>query len=202
MEHENISLFAKLIEQYGLLKVTASMLFAGLAISFPIAISWLKDLTRRKDEKRLFSILTELGEDIRTIASQYSDSLSKQMVEVLLESIYKKEFWALYDFIRDVIEKNDVENDRFGIEDRIKMQTKIAFKSISNDLMKFKYKSRCLADFLACGTWEAEISEVLIKAVFEAKKITVYKKIENMKSYLSVEFGNIHYFTMQNINKF
>jgi hypothetical protein len=202
MEHDNVSLLAQLIEQYGIFKVVLAMVLSGIAVAFPILISYLKDIAKRKDEKKLFVILTTLGDDIKTIASQYSDSLSKQMVEILLERIYKNEYWIMFDFIREVIEKNDILSDKSGIESRIKMQVKITFKAIMNDLMKFKYKSRLLGDFLACGAWESEIYNTLIKSIFDTPTLTNEKKISNMKAYLSTEFGNIHFLTMQNINNF
>jgi hypothetical protein len=202
MDHDKISLLAQLIEKYGIFRTALATLLTGIGLSFPALIPLLKNFFQRSNDKKLFSILTTLGEDIRTIASQYSDSLSKQMVEILLERIYKHEFWILYDFMREVILKNDVETDKSGIETRIKMQAKLTFKAITNDLMKFKYKSRIVADFLACGAWEHEIYNTLIKVVFESKALTTEKRISNMRSFLSTEFGNIHFLTMQNINNF
>jgi hypothetical protein len=202
MEHDNITFIAKLIEQYGILKVAASMLLAGFAIAFPILVSWLKDASKRKSENKLVSLLSQIAEDMKMLAQQYSDSLSVSMVEVLLENIYRKQFWELYDYARNVIEKNDVDNDRTGIEARIKMQTKIAFKAIENNLSKFRYKSRPLSEFMACGVWESEISTVVINGVFEVKKIVPAKRIYNMRASLNAEFDNIHFLTMQNINNF
>lgn len=202
MENDNISLLAELIEKYGILKVAVSMMFAGAAIAFPILISWLKDVTKRKEDKKIYNLLITMGDNIKTIANQYSDSMSKQNIEILLEILFKHEFWSIYDYTRDIIEKNDVDNDRSGIEDRIKMQVKISFKTINNELIKFRYKNRLVTDFLACGSWEVEIYNTVIKSVFETKKIPPAKKVSNMKTLLSTEFGNFHFLTMQNINNF
>ena len=202
MDHDKISLLAQLIEKYGIFRTALATLLAGIGVAFPILMGFLKNYSQRSNDKKLFSILTTLGEDIRTIASQYSDSLSKQMVEILLERIYKHEFWILYDYMREVIIKNDIETDKAGIDARIKMQTRLTFKAITNDLMKFKYKSRIVADFLACGAWEHEIYNTLVKVVFESKALTTEKRVSNMRSFLSTEFGNIHFLTMQNINNF
>lgn len=201
MQGDNVSLFAELIEKHGIIKVSFSLLLAGIAVSFPILISWLRDVTKRTDVKKLYTLLGEISENLKTLSSQYSDSLSKQMVEILLESFYRKEFYSVYEYIRGVIEKNDIENDRAGIEERMRMEIKIAFKAISNDLTKFKYKNRMLSEFLASGTWENEIYTVLDKAIFESK-VQSHKKISNVRAYLNTEFGNILFLTMQNINNF
>jgi hypothetical protein len=201
MQHDKLNFFAELVDKYGIIKVSISMLFAAIAITFPVFITWLKDLSRKSDEKKLFNILIQLGEDVKTIAKQYSESISISMSETLLETTYKKEFYILYDFVREIIEKNDINNDRESIEERIKMQIKVAFKAISNDLIKFKYKNRSLSDFLLHGTWEDQIYLTLSKAMFENKS-PANKKITNVRSYLDTEFGNIHFLTMQNINNF
>lgn len=202
METSNLSLIAELIEHYGILKVAVAMLLTGIAISFPIFISWLKELTKRKNENKLYELLLELGKEIKALTRQYSENISQQMVEILLEQTYQREFWALFDFIRGVIEKNDIENDKQGIEDRIRMEVKLAFKTITNDLVKFKYKNRNLTDFMACGDWEVEVYNTLIRSVFDQNKLLASKKISNLKMYLNTEFGNIHFLTMQNVNQF
>jgi hypothetical protein len=201
MQHTEISLFAELIEKYGIIKVALSLLLAGIAISFPILISWLKELTKRGEEKKLYVILSQLSDNVKRLSLQYVDSISREMAEILLETFYRKEYWNIYDYIRGVIEKNDIENDRTGIEERLRMEIKIAFKALTNHLTKFKYRNRMLCEFLAVGTWENEIYSTLVKAIFETKAPT-HRKIVNIKAYLNTEFDNILFLTMQNINNF
>ncbi|MDD4970752.1 MAG: hypothetical protein PHT07_15100 [Paludibacter sp.] len=208
MPEKEINFFATLIHEYGIVNVSLSLLLVALALCIPIVLSWLRDSMKRKDEKKFLNVFTGVSNDIKTLANdikilanQYNDSISIAQVEIILENFLKHHSGALFDFIRDIIEKNDLRNQRASIENNIKMQIYITFKAIDNALAKFKYKTKSLNEFVDRCTWETQINDTIIKIIYN-NKLTTPKKIIDMKTYLKTEFGNIHFLIMQDINKY
>jgi hypothetical protein len=201
MPEKEISFFATLINQYGIVNVAFSAVLVAFALSIPILLSWLKDGMKRKDEKKLLSVIISLSDEIKILAKQYNESISITMVEIIIENFLKNHSWALFDFIREIIEKNDIKNERSSIEYKIKMQIYLAFKSISNTLVKFKYKTKNLNEFVDRCAWETQINETIISIIYD-DKLTCHKKIINVRTYLQTEFGNIHFLVMQDVTKY
>jgi len=201
MPEHDISFFAALIQEFGVATVALSMLMFAIALSIPTLLTWLKDGMKRREDKKLLQAISDLSSEIKILARQYNESISLTMVETIVENILKHHSWSLFDFVHDVIEKNDIQNERSSIEDSLKMQVFITFKAIDNDLMKFKYKVKPLSDFLDRCTWEMQVNETIIKTIYDPKPSSA-KKILNAKMYLRTEFGNIHFLMMQNINRY
>lgn len=201
MPEREISFFATLIQQYGLFTVSFSVLIVSFALCVPILITWLKEGMKRRDEKRIYTVLNNLSIEIGILTRQYNESIPIGNVEIIIENFLKHHSWVLYDFIRDIIEKNDIKNERPTIEDKIKMQIFLTFKALENALVKFKYKTKGLNEFVDKSTWETQINETIIKMLYN-DNLTSLKKIANIRTYLKTEFGNIHFLVMQDINKY
>jgi hypothetical protein len=201
LPEKEITFFAALLHQYGLVTVAYSILLVAVAFSILPLISWLKQTTQRKSDAKLVKILTDLSDEIKLLARQYNESISLPQVEILMENFLKHHCGALNDFIREILEKNDIINQRDSVEANIKMQIYITFKAVDNALAKFKYKTKSLNEFVDRCIWETQMNETVIKTVYD-NKLTCAKKISNVRTYLKTEFGNIHFLVMQDVNKY
>jgi hypothetical protein len=209
MPEKEISFFVTLIQQYGIVTVAFSVLIVAISISVPIMLTWIKDSMKRKEDKKvlnvlnekLLSVLNELSGEIKMLARQYSDSISMPQVEEIIENFLKHHSWALFDFVREIIEKNDIKNERPSIETKLKMHVYLTFKAIDNALAKFKYKAKGLNEFIDRCAWETQINDTVINTIYD-DKVNAHKKIMNVRTYIKTEFGNIHFLIMQDVSKY
>lgn len=199
MGEQDLSVLAELLKAKGIPAFLVFILGVSIIISIPIILLWIKESIKRKGEKNIYYLLRELTDKITILVNQYNENISLPMVEAILTPVLQNGRRELTMFIDDVLIRNNLEEEKASIENRILMVIENIWKQNDTWLSKFKYKGIFVSSFINL-TWKDEIYKVIVKTIYD-HCLSPDKRRNNVKKYLEIEFENIFHDALKRIEK-
>lgn len=196
---EEVSILAELLKAKGIAAFLVFIFGIAIAISIPIILLWIKENVKRKSEKNIYTLLRELTDKITILVNQYNENVSLPMIEAVLMPVLQNGRRELVYYIHEIIYKNNLEEEKSSIENRVRMVIDNIWKQNDAWLSKFKHKTISVSSFIN-STWKDEIYKVVMKTMYDIC-LTPEKRIANVSTYLVIEFDNIFHDAMKKMEK-
>lgn len=179
-----------------------------LVISFvPVITNFIRDYTRDKREARLQKIITSLAEipiflqEIKTIISKrYTENISLNMCETLMQPIMENSARFLIDVCQDIIENNNLEQGQEDLKNDLHVTIETIWAQNAGWLSKFKYRERRISEAIN-DKWKTELEMIIFNCLFETKNFD-RRAIKRLNENIKTEFENIRFNVISVLQKF
>lgn len=139
----------------------------------------------------LSSDIKLLVEQMRISVDHYDENLSRRQVDELVPAFMSCHLNQVFLHIREVINKNHIDNNQEQVRSKLKDVVKTNFTTMFRALSYYKYDGQILTTFIN-KKWSEEASIIIEKYVFN-KRMAQTKKLDEISSYLNrkvVEFSD------------
>lgn len=174
-------LLIELFRAVGFWNFLGFVFIISIGFSVPSIISIIKNRLKKKEEEDLYNVLRELASHIKVLVQQYSDSISYEQAQILVTSLFEIQRIQIDKFISDILNKNNLIENRRGIENRLRLEIGTEFDRIKDKLTLFDYKAKNLASFMQ-DSWRNDMYEVCISILYD-DKLDYEKRKSNLSEY-------------------
>jgi hypothetical protein len=196
----DIETFAGVVKEYGPLNYFLAITAVAFIISLPSIISWIKAMTKRKEDEKLYVVLTELTEQIKVLVLQYTRSISYDMTQVIIESFLRNASNDINHFAKIIIEQNNLIANRDTIEARLHAEVANQLERLKTRLSLFEYKGHPLKS-LVKEQWKSSLAGLLIKIIYNPN-MEGSKKVKDLEEFVNRNFDNFSYELLQELKTY
>lgn len=124
-----------------------------------------------------------LVEQIRISVCHYDENLSRRQVDELIRPFLSCYLNAIFLHVREVVNKNHVDQNEAAIKSKLRDLIKTSFTSMFRALSYYKYDRQILTSFIN-KSWPDEVTTIVEKYVFNSRMSNT-KKLDEISSFFT-----------------